>query len=294
MRPDSPLAERIQQELLNPDTEPWLPSLTTSLVEQAERDQLAPIGLSLRTYGTQRIVARDAAAPRNVLAQIALRDGRSLLVEDLCSDTHADYEKLGQPLGSRQNYAREIADRIAEALAVLRVLPSLEISVLALIRSVHVLNVDDDCFDVSHSDPEIPLSVFISVPNLATPSVALRVLESLVHEAMHLQLSLIERVTALAPDTRRCLPSPWRAELRPPIGLLHGSYVFTVIAWAYSRLLSTTHQSVESHSFLSRRLNTVISELDFAWWHLRPDFLTATGRLVLARLQRARRGLNGI
>ena len=293
MRLNSSLAECIQQELLGPDTEPWLPSLTTSLIEQAERDQLAPIGLSLRTYGTQRVVARDAAAPRNVLAQIALRDGRSLLVEDLCSDTHADYEKLGLPLVSNQDYASEIADNIAEALAVLRVLPSLEISVLALIRSVHLLNVDDDCFDVSHSDPEIPLSVFISVPNLTTPDVALRVLESLVHEAMHLQLSLIERVTALAPDTRRCLPSPWRTELRPPIGLLHGSYVFTVIAWAYSRLLSTKHQSVESQSYLSRRLSTVIAELDFAWCHLRPDLLTATGGLVLAHLQRARRGLNG-
>ena len=294
MHLDSPLAERIQQELLDSDTEPWLPSLTTSLVEQAERDQLAPIGLSLRRYGTQRIVARDAAAPRNVLAQIALRDGRSLLVEELCSDTRADYEKRGLPLVSSRNYARQIADKIAEALAVLRELPSLEISVLALIRSVHLLNVNDDYFDVSHSDPEIPLSVFISVPNLTTPDVALRVLESLVHEAMHLQLSLIERVTALAPDTRRLLPSPWRTEFRPPIGLLHGSYVFTAIAWAYSRLLSTKHQSVESQSYLSRRLSAVITELDFAWWHLRPDFLTATGRLVLAHLQRATRRLNGI
>ena len=292
MRPDSPLAERIQQELLDPDTDPWLPSLTTSLVEQSERDQLAPIGLSLRTYGTQRIVARDAAAPRSVLAQIALRDGRSLLVEDLCSDAHADYEELGLPLISRQNYSREISEKIAEALAVLRVLPSLEVSVLALIRSVHLLKVDEDCFDLSHSDPEIPLSVFISVPNLATPDVALRVFESLVHEAMHLQLSLIERVTALASDTRRCLLSPWRTELRPPIGILHGSYVFTVIARAY-HLLSTKHQSVESQLYLSRRLSTVIAELDFAWCHLRPDFLTATGGLVLAHLQRARRGLNG-
>ena len=294
MRVDSPLAERIQQDLLNPNTEPWLPSLTTSLVEQAEREQLAPIGLSLPTYGTQRIVARDAAAPRNLLAQIELRDGRALLIEELCSDTHADYEKRGLPLVSRQNYGPPIADKIAEALATLRELPSLEISVLALIRSVHLLNVDNDSFDVSHSDPEIPLSVFLSVPNPTTPDVALRVLESLVHEAMHLQLSLIERVTALAPDTRRCLPSPWRSELRPPIGLLHGSYVFTVIAWAYSRLLSTKHQSVEWQSYLSRRLSTVITELDFAWWHLRPDFLTATGQLVLAHLQRARCGLNGI
>ena len=294
MRRDSPLVERIQQELLDPDTEPWLPSLTISMVEQAERDQLAPIGLALRTYGTQRIVARDAAAPRHLLAQVALRDGRSLLVEDLCPDTHADYEKLGLPLVSRQNYTRGITDKIAEALAVLRVLPSLEISVLALIRSVHLLQVDDDCIDVSHSDPEIPLSVFISVPSLATPDVALRVLESLVHEAMHLQLSLIERVTALASDTRQCLPSPWRTELRPPIGLLHGSYVFTVIAWAYFRLLSTKLLSVESQSFLSRRLRSVITELDFAWWHLKPDFLTATGRLVLAHLQRARRSLDGI
>ena len=294
MRLDSALTELIQQDLLDSDTEPWLPSLTASLVEQAEREQLAPVGLSLPTYGTQRIVARDAAAPRNSLAQIPLRDGRSLLIEELCSHTQADYEKRGLPLVSRENYGPAIANKIAEALAALRELPSLETSVLALIRSVHLLDVDNDSFDVSHSDPEIPLSVFLSVPNLTTPDVALRVLESLVHEAMHLQLSLIERVTALAPDTRRCLPSPWRSDLRPPTGLLHGSYVFTVIAWAYSRLLSTKHQSVESQSYLSRRLSTVITELDFAWWHLRPDFLTATGRLVLAHLQRARRGLNGI
>ena len=208
MRLDSPLAERIQQDLLDTDTEPWLPSLTTSLVEQAEREQLAPIGLSLPTYGTQRIIARDPAAPRNLLAQIPLRDGRSLLIEELCSDTHFDYKKRGLPLVSRQNYGPPIADKIAEALAALRGLPSLEISVLALIRSVHLLNVDNDSFDVSHSDPEIPLSVFLSVPNLTTPDVVLRVLESLVHEAMHLQLSLIERVTALAPRYPPMSPLP--------------------------------------------------------------------------------------
>ena len=293
MRLDLPLSERIQQILLDPDTEPWFPSLTTSLVAQAECEQLSPIGLSLPTYGTQRFLAQDSAAPRAVVAQLEIIGGRSLLVEDLSPEIRDDYEYLGLPLLSKQIYAPPIAQNIANALVVLRALPSLQASISALIRSVHLLRVDDECRDVSHSDPEIPLSVFISVPNRATPEAPLRVLESLVHEAMHLQLSLIERVTVLAPPTCQRLPSPWRAEPRPPNGLLHGSYVFTVIARAYSLLLSTRHLTSASRSYLSRRLSTISPELDFAWQHLTPDFLTATGRLVLAHLQRVRRGLGG-
>ena len=293
MRLDLPLSERIQQILLDPDAEPWLPSLTTSLVAQAECEQLAPIGLSLSTYGTRRFLARDPAAPRIVVAQLEIPDGRSLLIEDLCPEIYDDYEN-GEPLVSTQNYAPPIADNIAAALVVLRALPSLESAVLALIHSVHLLHIDDECRDVSHSDPDIPLSVFISVPSRATPDAALRVLESLVHEAMHLQLSLIERVTVLTPPTRQRLPSPWRAEPRPPNGLLHGGYVFTVIARAYSLLLSTRHLTAASRSYVSRRLSTIMTELDFAWRHLTPNVLTATGWLVLAHLQRARRGLSGV
>lgn len=118
--------------------------------------------------------------------------------------------------------------QLREAGDVLSSVADLADSVGCLVRSIHVLRAPRD-HDVSHSTPAIPFSAFVSVPRVDERDAALRLAESLVHEAMHLQLTLVDRTDALVIDRRRRAYSPWKEDSRPLEGLLHGLYVFAVI-----------------------------------------------------------------
>lgn len=50
-------------------------------------------------------------------------------------------------------------------------------------------------YDVSHSTPVLPLSIFVSVPGADERHAELRLAESIIHEAMHLQLTFIESLS---------------------------------------------------------------------------------------------------
>jgi HEXXH motif-containing protein len=57
-----------------------------------------------------------------------------------------------------------------------------------------------------------------------------RLAEALLHEAGHLQLSLVERFVPLVTEGSTTFYSPWRRKQRPLRGVLHGLYVFGLIA----------------------------------------------------------------
>ena len=58
-----------------------------------------------------------------------------------------------------------------------------------------------------------------------------RVAEALVHEAMHLQLSLLERRIELVESdrTKAVAFSPWRNSERDVQGVIHALYVFVIV-----------------------------------------------------------------
>src|SRR5207249_726495 len=99
-------------------------------------------------------------------------------------------------------------------LGALKRVPTLLPTVLSLVRALHLVIPDDDDIDVSFSEPNLPFSVFVSVPHRGARTDALRVAEAIVHEAMHLHLTLIERVVPLVRSSGRRFFSPWRGEYR--------------------------------------------------------------------------------
>jgi HEXXH motif-containing protein len=105
-------------------------------------------------------------------------------------------------------------------------------TLVPLIRSVHAVAAYGPGYDCSHSEPAIPFSVLVSIP-LGERDATLRLAESLLHEAMHLQLTLIEAYLPIAREgTAGAAYSPWQQCWRPAKGLLHGLYVFAAIdAW---------------------------------------------------------------
>jgi HEXXH motif-containing protein len=109
--------------------------------------------------------------------------------------------------------------------------PSLLTTLCFLIRALHLhLFVSgDDETDISFSEPNLPISVFISVPGPGAIATELRIAEALIHEAVHLQLIFIESIVPLVKLGERTCFSPWKNEYRTPQGVLHALYDFRVI-----------------------------------------------------------------
>lgn len=124
-----------------------------------------------------------------------------------------------------------------------------------LIRRVHLMMPDDAAYDINFSDPALPFSIFVSVQSLAPESFRWRLAEALVHEAGHLQLSLVERVVPLVTETSATFHAPWRGTQRPLGGVLHGLYVFGLIAEWMSR-------SGASPRLIQRRLAEICQDVD--------------------------------
>lgn len=91
-----------------------------------------------------------------------------------------------------------------------------------LVRSCTVLEAEPG-FDMSHSTPDLPRSIFVSVPGPDERDAVFRLAESIIHEAMHLQLTLVESVVPLVKTNEAVAFSPWKRSDRPVQGLLHGS-----------------------------------------------------------------------
>ena len=108
----------------------------------------------------------------------------------------------------------------------------------------------------------------------------LRLAESLIHEAMHLQLTFIESVVPLVNATEGTAFSPWKGEDRPVQGVFHALYVFAVIREAFSTL-AVVHP--EAASYAMRRSVEIADEVK-AMGNARPS-LTAAGAELWDRLR---------
>ena len=159
----------------------------------------------------------------------------------------------------------------------------LEGTVAGLCRSLHVLIASGRDFDVSYSDPTLPLSVFVSCPLPAERNRVERLAENIVHEALHLQLSLVERVQPLVIDDPDEEPvfSPWKDELRSVHGLVHAVYVFGNLRSFWK---GVTSKRPESSSFAQARIQTIDAEMAKAAHLASNKSLTAEGRRLATSL----------
>lgn len=140
----------------------------------------------------------------------------------------------------RDNVAESAKAVVAEALAIVqRWRPSLVQEMLRACQSVQFVRDPTAHPDkiVSFSDDTVPGALFVSVmqgDGLIDPY---DLADSLIHEHRHQKLYLLER---MAPTVSRFAPrvvSPWRADLRPPSGLLHAVFVFVELQRFWSHVL---------------------------------------------------------
>ncbi len=280
----------VNVSIQKPRLYPWFTDIEDSLLQYARSYLLQPRGITLESYGTYRYVTRNANADRFGLGTISnLYRGHTTL-EYLPEPFFAEhYWNIGirqQP--PTENQLAHAIDTISNAYSYLEYCPSLCKIVNSLVLSVHILQGPDDDVDVSFSDPNVPLSVFISIPPKSRCNIVLRVCESIIHESMHLHLTLVEHQVSLIADNRDLMKSPWRDELRPPRGIIHGVYVFRAIL-EYFRSIESRMKDPVVLNHVHRRTSQIQSELLAGLSSLQSAHLTNSGNALLANL---RKGVN--
>jgi len=229
------LAVRVRTALRDTNAPLWLPGLTADLADTAWRRLGRDLGLTRDSYGTARVLRGDPQEIRQVVAflDVPSADGTGrdaipieLLPEDValrCAGPDVRF------FGADEIVEKGVCGCIEEALEILGDVPTVLPTVCSLLRALHLIDPADDEIDISFSEPGLPFSAFVSVPGPGTVAGALRVAEALLHEAMHLQLTLVDAVVPLVMPTGRSYFSPWRNEYRTAQGVLHALYVFRVI-----------------------------------------------------------------
>jgi HEXXH motif-containing protein len=264
----SDLTARVEAALKNPDDEPWFPELTTELVETEWQHLSHHAGLSAKNYGTARAMGRNPSIPRRIVARLPMFSDsknpyRDLQVEILDSEFAYCYEDAGVRFYTTIEIdAENILPKLIEAITCLHPIPALFATVAALVRSVHVLDPADDEYDVSFSEPDIPFSIFVSVPRSDHVTNPLRIAEAIIHEAMHLQLTLIERYVPLVIKTQKKIFSPWREEYRSIQGVLHALYVFRVIERFLDCLSAMKGYPHEEVKYIQRRRDEIVEQIN--------------------------------
>lgn len=230
------LKDRIEAALTNPDSELWFPNLICDLAQSGLERLFATTELTEFEYGTARIILKDVGAAR--IGQCGIFPGNEIFLEFLPAAINEKYKQSGVEFYTREEVFSnaEILNCVNEAFKIISQVPSLYTSVCSLVRSIHLIKPEDDEYDVSFSEPFIPFSIFVSVPKINTPINALRMAEAIVHEAMHLQLTLIENIVELVVPGGKLVYSPWKEEYRTAQGILHAIYVFRVITEFYNQI----------------------------------------------------------
>jgi HEXXH motif-containing protein len=149
---------------------------------------------------------------------------------------------------------------------------------------IHILKPGAPQYDVSFSDPTLPFSVFVGVHRESDAIQDLRLAESILHECMHLQLTLIESQTRLLDTDNELHLSPWRQTLRPTRGILHALYVFRVIQDFFRALRSSASMASAERAHIQSRLSEIEAEVDRLGDFSSSNDLTPIGRALAKRL----------
>ncbi len=251
----------------------WFPGLAPALAVQV----VAAPGRNWVDggYGTARWLAADEAAPRDGVATIPLAGGRAI-IERLDPAARARFGDL-----AFAEAPPAAQDLLEGAVALLTQLPGMDNLLGALVRAIHLLSTAPG-YDISHSDPDVPFSIFVSLPSPSEPHALARVAESILHETLHLQLTLIEAICPLVAKPQHEGYSPWKAQTRPLGGLLHGIYVFASIREALDGLAPRT---ADLATYAQRRRGEIADELQTLGPS--PDGLTDKGQQLWARALKA-------
>jgi HEXXH motif-containing protein len=240
---------------------PFAGALPNTLRMSGERVLFEFHSLQRDTYSTERFLTGDPSASLTVFRNIPVENGSLLHFERNSLELVRYCKQNGLELAKDTDTAIAV-DLVQSAFSeVIKPYPFLLSAVSELVWRCHIICAQDDDYDVSFSDPTIPFSIFISVPARNDRRFILRVAESLVHETMHLLLTLFELSCPLIDTTSTwSMYSPWKRQERPAQGILHAVYVFYVIRWMWQQFAQAA-RSDQDRDFALRRVVEINEEM---------------------------------
>ena len=138
---------------------------------------------------------------------------------------------------------------------------------------------------VSFSDDSVPGTLFVSVTQGDGLIDPYDLADSLIHEHRHQKLYLLERFGPTVSPSAPRVVSPWRADLRPPSGLLHAVFVFVELKrfWEYVRDTGP----VRMHNRALNQLGDTERNLKLGISTLRTCQMTPLGNSLINILEKA-------
>lgn len=258
------LADTLESELKSFINEPytlWETSLTTQLVH-SKYESLALTGIADRlAYNTVSALNFQTSLPNKQF--LVSHHGNAIYMEKPDKENlDGFYQEHGLlALSERALINDKAASKIKAAIDLLSLVPECVECVSALVNCIQVIKSEGPEYDTSYSHPDIPFTVFISICQDSSILSSLRVAENILHEAMHLKLSLIqEHVQLIKPDCQDTFYSPWRDTHRPLVGVLHGLFVFRAILDFYSFISLSCGNGLQLE-FLQDRVTMIKEEL---------------------------------
>ena len=275
---------------LQNEAEPlWFPRLAEPVTQVAWGRLHREIGLTPDSYSTTRLLLRDPKAEHEIPARCKPRlgkneDGKSggIPVEILAPDVVRQITDDDIRVLDSHSIAGTAAHQLNEAFSLLDKVPTVWPTVRELVRALHVIEPSDNEIDVSFSDPSIPFTVFVSVPAIRSEVTTLRIAEAILHESMHLHLTLIAQIMPLVQPRGKRLYSPWRGEERDSEGIFQALYVFSVIRSFFAMVPTLTSDEAGNH--VSDRTRQIESQITQARDFRECDELTPEGAALVARL----------
>jgi len=241
------LRDRVRGALARSEAR-WFDGLASELAAEAWA-KLTRIGIDPSNYGTARVLRADPAAPRMGFAMRDAGFGRPLPLERYDTTMLARYGVIGLREPRPYFDATHFEAELARAMRLIDIVPAAGAAVRALVWSLTPVDVEGRDYDTSYSDPAVPFSIFIGAHAHDDMVAPIRLAEGVLHEAMHLQLSLVEDVVRLVGGSVERRHSPWQGRQRPTQGILHGLYVFRVIQdWLQAVVVSGTASADVDHA----------------------------------------------
>lgn len=224
----------------------WNEQGVSDLRTHSESKLLNPVGLTLESYGTVRMLCRNRNAQRNWASQPPVVAGANFGIEILPAELSYLASDNGVSLVNSHDLEKEHVYSFLRMSCemISDLLPELYISVRSLLRSLHILESPKPGFDLSFSLPNLPHSIFLSIPGNGEFFEIPRLAEMIVHEALHLQLSLVEDISPIVRTgvDQEMVYAPWRNEHRPIGGVIHGMFVFRGIEvlWSHAARIGSS------------------------------------------------------
>lgn len=276
--------QTIIQDYLKQPLPLWENDITKLLVEHKWEELALQSKITPNTYTITECVIKDK---RVAETNLTLSDSNyDIKIAVPSYDLKGFYKKHGiEPVEITIDKSEIEFNKIITALQIFQKIEPIQSFILKIVKSVQLIKAEYSDTDTSYSHPEIPFSIFFSVCDETSIVSDLRVSESILHESMHLKLTLIEdHIDLIELNSNETFYSPWRDEKRPLRGVLHGMFVFKAIKDFYILIAKEyTLNTIESQ-FIKCRINEIDKELKLLENFPNTKGLTVYGNLLATKL----------